>query len=119
MSLPAAPRRSFVPRGLTLDESREWRERTQTFRESTAVMPIAQRTVRTTTGWAGLWGLAVAEDTFAVLGVQALVPLDQLEAGSVARERVRGHSNSDRYECLTRVSLPARSMDMEYQSFTG
>src|SRR5262245_22291049 len=77
-----------LQRGLPMNELRDWRERTRAFRESTAVAPIAQRTVRTANGWAGLWGLAVAYDTFSVLGVQpvlgrAIDPGDQQDADVV------------------------------------
>lgn len=59
-----------LQRGLPLNELRDWQQRTRAFQTSTAVAPMAQRAVRTARGWAGLWGLAVADDTFSVLGVQ-------------------------------------------------
>src|SRR5262245_12418534 len=39
-----------LQRGLPMNELKDWQERTRAFRESTAVAPIAQRTVRTPTG---------------------------------------------------------------------
>lgn len=60
-------------RGVTHQELLEWQRRTTTLDDATALIPMAQRMVRTSHGTAGLWGAMIAGNTFAVLGASTLL----------------------------------------------
>jgi putative ABC transport system permease protein len=68
-------------RGPTHHQFLEWRARSTTLSDATAVI-IMTRTIRTSQGTTRLWGAAVSADTFSLLGAQALLgrtlgPADQ------------------------------------------
>jgi putative ABC transport system permease protein len=65
------PGRPLMQRGITHQEFLAWRTQSRTFAESTAVVGMAQRIVRTDAGVAGLWGAMVSGNTFEMLRVRA------------------------------------------------
>lgn len=69
----AAQGRPLLQRGLTHQEFLDWRTRATTLSDATAVIPMSQRMVRTRDGAAGLWGAMASANTFALLGVQAML----------------------------------------------
>jgi len=69
----AAPGRPLMQRGITHQEFVEWRARARTLSDATAIISMAQRMVRTRDGAAGLWGAMTSANTFALLGVRAML----------------------------------------------
>jgi putative ABC transport system permease protein len=68
---PFQPNRPPFERGITHQEFLDWRQRARSFDDATAVIPMAQRMVRTPQGAAGLWGAAASENTFDLLRLRA------------------------------------------------
>jgi len=67
------PTRPIMQRGITHQEYLDWRSRSKTLADTVAVIPMAQRTVRTPNGAAGLWGLAASANAFELLSVNAML----------------------------------------------
>ena len=67
----AVPGRVYQ-RGPTHQQFLEWRARSTTLSDATAVITTT-RTIRTGEGTTRLWGAAVSADTFSLLGAQALL----------------------------------------------
>jgi putative ABC transport system permease protein len=67
------PGRPLLQRGVTHQEFLDWRTRAKTLADATAVIPMAQRMVRTSDGAAGLWGAMSSANTFALLGTKAML----------------------------------------------
>lgn len=65
------PGRPLLQRGITHQEFLDWRTRATTLSDAAAVVPMAQRMVRTSQGAAGLWGAMVSANTFTLLGTAA------------------------------------------------
>jgi hypothetical protein len=74
-------------RGVTHPEFLEWTSRARTLSETTAVVSMGQRMVRTVQGAAGLWGAMVSPNTFAVLRVHATLGRTLGAAGSASHSR--------------------------------
>lgn len=68
----AIPGRLFQ-RGVTHQEFLEWRARATTLSDAAAVVQLAQRTVWTREGTAGLWGAMISGNTFSLLGARAML----------------------------------------------
>jgi putative ABC transport system permease protein len=66
------PTRPVMERGITHQEFLDWRGRSKSLQDATAVIGMAQRTVKTPDGSTGLWGLAVSGNVFQMLQVRAL-----------------------------------------------
>jgi putative ABC transport system permease protein len=79
-----APGRPVMQRGITYLEFLDWRERARTLSDSIAISGMGQRLVRTSRGAAGLWGAMTTPNSFAVLGVSAMLgrTLDAADAGN-------------------------------------
>jgi putative ABC transport system permease protein len=67
------PGRPLLQRGITHQEFLDWRTRSKTLSDTTAVIGMSQRMVRTRHGAAGLWGAMVSAHTFTLLQVHALL----------------------------------------------
>lgn len=63
--------RGLFQRGITYQEFLDWRTRTKTLTDATAVIGMSQRMVKTPDGAAGLWGAMTASNVFALLQVNA------------------------------------------------
>ena len=70
-NVPPSGPRPVMQQGLTYQEFLEWREKTRTLSDATAVAGGGQRLVRTRNGAVGLWGGTAAPDMFTMLGVRA------------------------------------------------
>ena len=68
---PTIPGRPPFDRGLSYQEFRDWRQHARTLSDATAIMAMGQRTVRTPHGVAGLWGVMVAPNAFAIFPTRA------------------------------------------------
>jgi putative ABC transport system permease protein len=60
-------------RGPTYQQFVEWRARTRTLTDAVAVIGMAQRTARTATGTARLWGAMVSGETFPLFAVRTIL----------------------------------------------
>jgi putative ABC transport system permease protein len=67
------PGRPLLQRGITHQEFLDWRTRAKTLSDTTAVVGMAQRMVRTPQGAAGLWGAMASANTFTLLRTGALL----------------------------------------------
>ena len=67
------PGRPPLQRGLTYTEYLDWRSRSKTLSDAAVTIGMAQRTVKTPDGAAGLWGAAVSSNAFDVLQSRALL----------------------------------------------
>jgi predicted permease len=63
------PTRPISQRGLTYVEFLDWRARTKTLDQMTAIIGMSQRMVKTPDGAAGLWGAMTSPETFQLLRV--------------------------------------------------
>jgi putative ABC transport system permease protein len=60
-------------RGPTYQQFLEWRARTQTLTDAVAIIGMAQRTARTATSTARLWGAMVSGETFPLFAVRTIL----------------------------------------------
>ena len=60
-------------RGPTYQQFLDWRARTRTLTDAVAIIGMAQRTARTSTGTARLWGAMVSGDTFPLFSVRTIL----------------------------------------------
>ena len=67
------PGRPLLQRGITHQEFLDWRSRSKTLSDTTAVIGMAQQMVRTGQGTAGLWGAMASANTFSLLQSRALL----------------------------------------------
>jgi putative ABC transport system permease protein len=67
------PGRPALRRGLTYGEFLDWRSRTNTLSDAAVTISMAQRTVKTPDGAAGLWGAALSSNAFDVLHARAML----------------------------------------------
>jgi predicted permease len=67
------PGRPPLQRGLSYTEFLDWRSRSKTLSDGAATIFMAQRTVKTPDGAAGLWGAALSSNAFDVLRARAML----------------------------------------------
>ena len=60
-------------RGPTYQQFLDWRARTRTLTDAVAIIGMAQRTARTATGTARLWGAMVSGETFPLFAVRTIL----------------------------------------------
>ena len=89
-------------RGLNYAEFLDWRSKTRTVKDAAAIIDMAQRTVKTPDGAAGLWGVAVSTNTFDLLQARAMLgraitPADEASPEVVVLSHViwQRHFHSD------------------------
>ena len=70
------PGRPLLQRGITHQEFLDWRTRAKTLSDTTAVVGMSQRMVRTPQGAAGLWGAMASANTFTLLRTQRAAGTD-------------------------------------------
>ena len=78
--------RPIMQRGITHQEYLDWRLRSRTLQDTVAVIPMAQRSVRTPAGIAGLWGLAASSNAFALLRIDAMIGRALVPEDDVTRD---------------------------------
>jgi putative ABC transport system permease protein len=66
-------RQQMFQRGLTHQEFLDWRAKTRTLVDATALVGMSQRMVKTPDGAAGLWGAMAAANVFELLQVKAML----------------------------------------------
>jgi putative ABC transport system permease protein len=80
------PTRPIMQKGLNYPEYLDWRTRSKTLEDTVAVIPMAQRSVKTPNGAVGLWGLAASANAFELLDVAAMLGRTFTPDDSVVRD---------------------------------
>jgi putative ABC transport system permease protein len=70
---PLPPGRPPFRRSITYAEYLDWRAQAKTLADSATIIPMSQRTVKTSDGAAGMWGAAVSGNAFAMLNAHAML----------------------------------------------